>query len=99
MGGTDYGYKYYSSCKAGSGILFGIYGHTSYFLLLSKQRLNHRTTMLSISNFIGILALLLYFGSLILTLLAFLDKRTGENKNASPARLRHFLTIGLDLLY
>ena len=26
MGGTDYGYKYYSSCKAGSGILFGIYG-------------------------------------------------------------------------
>ncbi len=55
--------------------------------------------MLSISNFIGILALLLYFGSLILTLLAFLDKRTGENKNASPARLRHFLTIGLDLLY
>lgn len=73
--------------------------HTSYFLLLSKQRLNHRTTMLSISNFIGILALLLYFGSLILTLLAFLDKRTGENKNASPARLRHFLTIGLDLLY
>ena len=43
--------------------------------------------MLSISNFMGILALLLYFGSLILALLAFLDKRTSENKNASQERM------------
>ena len=43
-----------------------------------------------ISIFIGILALLMSFGSLIVALLAFLDKRkalrgrAGENKNAYP---------------
>jgi hypothetical protein len=45
-----------------------------------------------ISIFIGILALLMSFGSLIVALLAFLDKikrkdlrgRSGENKNAYP---------------
>lgn len=37
-----------------------------------------------ISIFIGILALLMSFGSLIVALLVFLDKRTSENKNAYP---------------
>jgi hypothetical protein len=37
-----------------------------------------------ISIFIGILALLMSFGSLIVALLAFLDKRNKQKNNAHP---------------
>ena len=38
----------------------------------------------TIMVFLGILALLIFLGGLIVTLLTFLDKKKSANKNASP---------------
>ena len=46
-----------------------------------------------ISIFIGILALLMSFGSLVIALLAFLDKRKSENKNAYSVATRVGVSI------